>query len=151
MTQINLFKTTTLLVLTSTMWLGGCSSYPVARGVHNNQVATCPSSPNCITSNKEDEDHLYPAIRYTGTPQQAKEKLLAVLNEYPRCTITQDKDNYVRAEFTTAIMRFTDDTEFLILDNKIQVRSASRVGYSDFGKNRSRMEEIAEQLKDCCE
>lgn len=151
MTQINLFKTTTLLVLTSAMWLGGCSSFTVARGAYKDQLAPCPSSPNCVSSVADEKEDQYPVIRFTGTQEQAKAKLLSVLNEYPRCTITQDKDNYLRTEFTTAVFRFTDDAEFLILDGKIQVRSASRVGYSDFGKNRSRMDDIKEAFEPCCE
>jgi uncharacterized protein (DUF1499 family) len=42
---------------------------------------------------------------------------------------------------------FVDDGEFLLdrTRNAIQVRSASRLGYSDLGKNRKRMEEIRVQ------
>ena len=43
---------------------------------------------------------------------------------------------------------FVDDSEFLLDRERlvIQVRSASRLGYSDLGKNRSRIEEIREQF-----
>lgn len=43
---------------------------------------------------------------------------------------------------------FVDDSEFLLDRERqaIQVRSASRLGYSDLEKNRSRMEEIREQF-----
>jgi len=50
--------------------------------------------------------------------------------------------NYLRVEFHTTF--FVDDGEFLLDRNAkaIHARSASRIGYSDFGKNRSRMEDI---------
>jgi len=52
--------------------------------------------------------------------------------------------NYLRAEFRSAILRFVDDVEFLFSADQsvIDVRSASRVGYYDFGMNRRRIEDI---------
>jgi uncharacterized protein (DUF1499 family) len=47
-------------------------------------------------------------------------------------------------------MRFVDDVEFLFDDTnkKIHVRSASRVGYSDMGVNRKRVEELRKLLNE---
>ncbi|MCP5019551.1 DUF1499 domain-containing protein [Ketobacter alkanivorans] len=151
MTQIKISKISAMFVLTTSVLIGGCGSNPVARGVIGGNLTDCPSSPNCVSSQAKDEDHLFQAIPYTGSAAQAKDKLLEILDGYPRCTITKNEDNYIRAEFTTAIMRFTDDAEFLIQEDSIQVRSASRVGYSDLGKNRSRMNEIKDALEPCCE
>ena len=150
MTQINFLRASACFVLCTSIFLGGCGSNPVAQGVTNNQLADCPSSPNCISSTADDEDQHYPALPYQGTQEQAKNKLIEILHTYPGAEISKNNDNYVHAEFTTAIMRFTDDAEFLILEDGIQVRSASRVGYSDLGKNRSRMEEIRESFEPCC-
>ncbi len=140
MTQNFLVKIAVMFVLGMIMLLAGCGAVPVALGVKDNHLADCPSSPNCI----------YTSFSYEGTEEQASAKLLQVLNDYPRCTITQNDGTYIRAEFTTALLRFTDDAEFLIQDGMIQVRSASRVGYSDFGKNRRRMEEVKEAFDPCC-
>jgi len=51
-----------------------------------------------------------------------------------------------RGELRTTF--FVDDGEFLLdrVGRVISVRSASRLGYSDPGKNRSRMEEIRSQF-----
>jgi uncharacterized protein (DUF1499 family) len=51
---------------------------------------------------------------------------------------------YLHAEARSLIFRFVDDVEFLIDpgQRRIQVRSASRIGYSDFGVNRRRVERI---------
>jgi len=151
MTQIKFFKAMACFILLGALFSSGCApTYPVARGTFDNKLGNCPTSPNCISSNAEDEDQMYPAIRFDGTPEQAKQQLMKVLNKDPRTTITKKKDNERRVEFDTAVFGFTDDAEFLILDNRILVRSASREGYSDLGKNRSRMEEIRKAFEPCC-
>jgi uncharacterized protein (DUF1499 family) len=65
-----------------------------------------------------------------------------------RVEIIENRDNYLHAEFTSLIFRFVDDVEFLIdaPNGVIQVRSASRKGYSDMGVNRRRVEEIRKQF-----
>ena len=151
MTQINFSRITAGFVLTAGLFMGGCGSNPVAKGVNGNQLADCPSSPNCISSTAQSEDKFYPHLTYQGTTEQAKHKLMEVLNAYPGAEIANNGDHYIHAQFTTAIMRFTDDAEFLILEDGIQVRSASRVGYSYLGKNRKRMDEIRESFEPCCE
>jgi uncharacterized protein (DUF1499 family) len=73
--------------------------------------------------------------------------LKLVLGRRPDTTLVEERDGYLRVEFRTSL-GFVDDAEFL-LDRGlrlIQLRSASRLGYSDLGKNRSRMEEIRKQL-----
>lgn len=72
------------------------------------------------------------------------ERLRQVLRAMPRVQIRSDRAGYLHAEFRSLILRFVDDVEFLI-DVKagvIHVRSASRLGYSDLGVNRSRVETI---------
>ena len=57
-------------------------------------------------------------------------------------------DVHLFVEFSSKLMRFVDDVEFY-LDNDtkmIQVRSASRLGESDLGVNRQRIEEIRSLL-----
>ena len=61
--------------------------------------------------------------------------------------ITSD-EHYLYVQFTTRIMKFVDDAEFWFdpVANVIQVRSASRLGKSDLGVNRKRIETIRQQL-----
>jgi uncharacterized protein (DUF1499 family) len=61
-----------------------------------------------------------------------------------RVRIVTAEECYLHAEFTSALFRFVDDVEFLLDDGTktIHVRSASRVGYSDLGVNRRRVEAI---------
>lgn len=62
----------------------------------------------------------------------------------PRAKVVREKANYIHAECRTRFLRFVDDLEFLFDDNDavIHVRSASRVGYSDLGVNRKRVEQF---------
>jgi uncharacterized protein (DUF1499 family) len=61
-----------------------------------------------------------------------------------RSEIVTAGTNYIHATFTSALFGFVDDVEFSFDEqNKIMnVRSASRTGYSDLGVNRKRVEEI---------
>jgi uncharacterized protein (DUF1499 family) len=58
--------------------------------------------------------------------------------------IQEEHDGYLWATFTTRLVRFVDDVELRMVstDGIIHVRSASRVGYSDLGVNRRRVEKL---------
>tara|TARA_R100001039_G_C1848380_1_gene108434 strand:- start:1958 stop:2254 length:297 start_codon:yes stop_codon:yes gene_type:complete len=72
----------------------------------------------------------------------------AVLEQMPRAAIVTDDGNYIHAEFTSRLMGFVDDVEFLAdpAAGQVHVRSASRLGHSDLGVNRERVESIREQM-----
>jgi len=91
-----------------------------------------------------DEQHYIEALTYSGKPAQARERLERTIADMKRARVVVREINYWRAEFSSALWRFVDDVEFLFDDNvrRIDIRSASRVGYSDLGVNRRRMEEI---------
>ena len=74
----------------------------------------------------------------------AMERLIEVIQEMKRCRIITMEDHYIHAEFTSAFFRFVDDVEFYFDSEAkiIHMRSASRIGYSDFGVNRQRMEKV---------
>jgi uncharacterized protein (DUF1499 family) len=76
------------------------------------------------------------------------ERLLAVLGSMKRVEIVTREEGYLHAEFTSAVFRFVDDVEFSIDDrnNVIHVRSASRLGFSDLGVNRRRVEDIRKRF-----
>ena len=71
-------------------------------------------------------------------------KIAAIVGATPRATIVERKPTSMRAEFRTRLFRFVDDVLFEIDEAKktIEFRSASRVGRSDLGVNRKRMEAI---------
>ena len=80
---------------------------------------------------------------YQNSFLEAKEKLLKVIKSMPRTEIATNKVNFLHVEFTSNIFRFVDDVEFYFNEpGIIHFRSASRIGHSDMGVNRYRMEEI---------
>jgi len=75
---------------------------------------------------------------------EAKEALKAVLATLSRSKLVEEDESYLHYEFTSLLLRFVDDVEFLFDDaaKTIHFRSASRTGYSDLGVNRQRMEQV---------
>lgn len=121
---------------------------PANLGVADGQFAPCPTTPNCVSSQNQDREHAIAPFRYTTSPDDAFDKLKTILAAQPRVNILTATDDYVRAEFTIPIVGFVDDVEFYLdrAANVIQVRSASRLGESDLGVNRKRVETIRTKL-----
>lgn len=134
-------------------WIGivivnSLTSAPDNLGATDGKLSPCPDKPNCVCSTDSTEAHQIAPLAFADSADQARERLLAILEQFPGCSIVQSEGNYLRAEFRTRWLRFVDDVEFLIdpRQNVIQVRSASRVGYSDLGTNRRRIEAIRQQF-----
>lgn len=108
------------------------------------QLGPCPSSPNCVSTQARDQEHSIAPFRYQRSKTEAKEALKGVILSLPRTRLVEENETYLHYEFTSLLLRFVDDVEFLFDDEAktIHFRSASRVGHSDFGVNRRRMEEI---------
>lgn len=140
----------TLFIFLSVLLLSCNSTMPKKLGVNNGRLTECPKSPNCISSqaDKADKQHYMDAITYTGSTTEAKEKLLKVVNDYPRTTIITDDERYIHVEFDTFLHLFTDDVEFYFPEGEqvIHFRSASRVGEGDLGVNRRRMEKVKKRF-----
>ena len=113
-------------------------------------VAPCPSSPNCVSTQAQDEGHAIAPIRYRKSRVEAKEALKEVIRSLPRTKLVEEDESYLRYEFTSLLLRFVDDVEFLFDDetNTIHFRSASRTGYGDLGVNRTRMEQVRTLVKE---
>jgi len=109
-----------------------------------NKLSPCPSSPNCVSSLSEDRKHSIEPLQFTGSRDEARQKLLGILEKLKRARVTRSETDYIHAEFRSAIFQFVDDVEFLFAEegNIIHLKSASRVGYSDLGANRKRVERI---------
>ena len=108
----------------------------------------CPQKPNCVSSFAVDISHAVEPLRYFGDWLRAKQTLVQIVNQTPRSDIVKNIDDYLHVTFKSKILGFVDDVEFLFDDTKkiIHVRSASRVGYYDFGVNRHRVEKIRQSL-----
>lgn len=119
-----------------------------AESSHLTRLAPCPQSPNCVSSQSPDADHFVEPIAYHGALEDAKARLVQILDSLPRMRIVKNEAAYLHAEFTSLIFRFIDDLEFALDDSQkvIHVRSASRVGYSDLGANRKRIEALRQRF-----
>ncbi|HBG04920.1 MAG TPA: DUF1499 domain-containing protein [Geobacter sp.] len=132
------------------LWVTACAGErPTDLGMRDGKLKPCPDSPNCVSSLSPQDGHIHmiAPLSFSGDPDTALARLKLVLGRRKDATVVEEKSDYLRVEFRTSL-GFVDDAEFL-LDRRprlIQLRSASRLGYSDLGKNRSRVEEIRKQL-----
>ena len=107
------------------------------------QFAPCPDKPNCFSSKSRLKLNKIAPFTYKGTLQKANEKLLAIVKSMPRTRIITENDFFFHAEFTSKRLGFVDDVEFYFEEpGTVHFRSASRIGYSDMGANRERMEKV---------
>lgn len=104
----------------------------------------CPSSPNCVSTHATDEGHAIKPFHYQKPRAEAKEALKAIIATVPRTKLVDEDESYLHYEFTSLLLRFVDDVEFLFDETTktVHFRSASRTGYSDLGVNRQRMEQV---------
>lgn len=124
---------------------------PATLGVHDGRLAPPAPTPNSVSSQAD----LYPdhpqrtfaqiaPLHFAGDGDAAMIKLAAVIRQMPRARIVSMQPGYLHAEFQSALLHFTDDLELWLdrANGVIQVRSASRLGKSDLGVNRERVETL---------
>ncbi len=107
-------------------------------------LSPCPPSPNCVSTEAIDETHAIAPFQYMKSRAEAKEALKTVIAMLPRTKLVDEDVSYLHYEFTSLLLRFVDDVEFLFDEatKTVRFRSASRMGYSDLGVNRKRMEQV---------
>ncbi|MCA9004344.1 MAG: DUF1499 domain-containing protein [Planctomycetaceae bacterium] len=129
------------LLILGINWMSKPATQP---GAFEDRLAPCPDSPNCVCSQDQSELHQIAPLTFTGDPTEARQRLLDILKQQKGCQVVDQEGDYVRAEFRSFLFRFVDDVEFLFdsRQNVVQVRSASRIGHSDLGVNRKRIETI---------
>jgi uncharacterized protein (DUF1499 family) len=129
------------LVLTGILLL--LSSCAFTQVLPGNDV-NCPDAPKCVSSQATDPRHFIEPFTFNDSPAEAMKRLKSALMNEKRVTIVTEEPAYLRAEVRSLIFRFVDDVEFTVLPEKgvIHIRSSARIGYSDFGVNRSRIERI---------
>lgn len=121
---------------------------PSDLGVREGRLKPCPSRPNCVNSQATEEGHRIAPLEIRGRVEEALPKLRALIDAMPRTRVVTHAPDYLRVEFTSRVFGFVDDVEFSLdaAAGVVHVRSASRVGYSDLGVNRRRVETIREQF-----
>jgi uncharacterized protein (DUF1499 family) len=140
----------TVFLTLSISLIAPATSWAANLGVESGHLSPCPSSPNCVVSQNGDTRHAIAPITYHVERDKAKEIVLKVLTVVPRTEVIEQTDNYIHAISKSRIFKFVDDVEFYFPKNEsvIHIRSSSRVGDSDFGVNRTRLEQIRLALRD---
>jgi uncharacterized protein (DUF1499 family) len=112
------------------------------------RLAPCPNRPNCVSSLARGKQYVRP-IALAGAREEAIIAIRSVLSAMPRVRIVEQTPRYLHAECCSRVFGFVDDLEVLLdIDSgTVHVRSASRVGYSDFGVNRCRAEMLREAFE----
>ncbi len=113
-------------------------------GVKDGKLAACPGTPNCVNSQSNDV-----TSKIEPLPTESIAEIKQVVEAMEGTSIIEETGNYLYAEFKSKLMGYVDDVEFYLdqESNTVQVRSASRLGKSDLGVNRKRVEEIRSKLQ----
>lgn len=117
-------------------------------GLISSRLADCHNYPNCVSTQAANSEHHIDPIPYTLSAKETQRQLESIIRAMPRSRIVSSQTGYVHAEFSSLLLGFVDDVELSIdaTENIIHFRSAARLGRSDFGVNRRRMEHIRQQL-----
>ena len=123
---------------------------PANLGAKNGKLAPVVNKPNNVSSQADvnDRAHYVAPIEFTGDAAAAFQKLVRVVRAQPRASVITQDAQYLHAELSTPLMGFVDDVEFLLAPEQtlIHLRSAARLGYSDLGVNRKRIESLRAQF-----
>lgn len=117
-------------------------------GAISGRLTPCPDSPNAVSSQATDPRHAIAPLVLTGDPSTAMQRCRDAVLAEPGLRLVEEGTGYLRFEAVTRWWRFVDDLECLAdpANGVIHVRSASRIGRSDLGTNRRRMERIRRRL-----
>ena len=131
--------------------LVACSgTRPPALGGVKTALDPGPNTPNCVFSGVVASDHYIEPAAFVGSVSDTSARLKAIIQEIPRARLVVDSEYYLYVEVSSRLFGFVDDVEFLLkpVEQQVALRSASRLGYSDLGVNRSRMELVKDKLLD---
>ena len=140
---------TNFSLLIITMSLLSCSGQrPTNLGISDGKFTTCPSSPNCVSSDAGDDRHKTLPFKFNVTANAAWHMARETLLKLPRTKIVTETPDYLHAECTSTVFGFVDDLELHLRPTAkiIAIRSASRLGHSDLGVNRARIEALRDLL-----
>ena len=121
----------------------GCGPSRPGASLVDGRLRPCPQRPNCVSSQSPlPGSHIAPLV-FDGSPEKAWQKLKEAVIDLGG-TVCKDQPGYLWTTFTSRVFRFVDDAEFRMVPDEgvIHVRSAARVGYTDLGVNRRRMERL---------
>lgn len=130
-------------------------SPPSDLGVRDGRLKAPSKTPNSVTS----QAALYPdhpqrayasiaPLALNGDGPATLAKIRAIVQATPGAEVVKSEPDYLYAQYTTRLMKYVDDVEFWVdpANGVVQVRSASRLGKSDLGANRKRIEALRAAL-----
>jgi uncharacterized protein (DUF1499 family) len=143
-----------LIGLVGSLMLGGCAGRVdrTEKMAAGGSLPPCPTTPNCVSSDAKGGIHAIEPFTYQAgdeAAQAAWTALIDAVTAMPRMTIISRDSTYLQAEARSAIFRFVDDVEFQLRPRQQQIalRSAARLGISDLGVNRRRIELIRSEFE----
>ena len=124
--------------------LGSSVAAGITRINGTSQLGDCPKTPNCQGSESTRSEQQTARLDILQPADQAISTLATIITAFPGSAIVEQSNHYIHATFTTRLMGYVDDAEFLLSDDRqsIQVRSASRLGKSDLGANAARISRL---------
>ncbi len=125
-------------------------SKSVAGGIVGGGLAPCPDTPNCVSSQADDPAQFVEPFKLAGDRATTRANLKSALARLGGTTVVKEETNYLHAVAVTPFFRFRDDLELFIdpANGVVHIRSASRLGVSDLGANRKRVERLRSLLSD---
>lgn len=130
-----------VFVMIAFFLLGKKSQKGSPPGLVGGKLTACSGKPNCVNSEDRTPNKFKIDALNTNSLDAVKTAIESMGGK-----VTSSDDGYVSAEFTSGIYKFVDDVEVRLDGEHVQIRSASRVGYSDRGVNRARVEDIRNAL-----
>lgn len=115
-------------------------------GLIDNRLKDCGSKPNCVSSTATQASHHIDAIAVSAD-FELDQWVNSLVDNHGYILQTID-GNYAHLQTKSALFGFVDDIEFLHRGHLLDVRSGSRVGRSDLGVNRNRVEALRLLLKE---
>jgi uncharacterized protein (DUF1499 family) len=140
-----------LLPIAFAAFINGCSGTGSdKRSIGNDVLAGCPDRPNCVSSQARDQGHAIEPFRLKKGPAAGWNSITNIIGKFPRTTIIKANNNYLHVECKSRLLGFIDDLELKLNTDTgvIDIRSASRTGYYDFGVNRRRVSDLRQILRD---
>lgn len=135
-----------LLMILVTLSLAACQGVrPTDLIRADGRLSPCPQRPNCVSSVVDEADPQYiPPFNSHGNLADDIKKLERLIGSQPRSRIVERQDRLLWVEFESLVFRYVDDLIFRLVpeDGVIEVRSSSRLGHSDLGVNRRRLEKL---------
>lgn len=115
--------------------------------LQDGKLRPCPGTPNCVCSEADSGPFPVEPVSFSGEADAAWKRLAKVIRDMGG-RIETDDGEYLWSTFTVPVFGFVDDVEFRLdgTAGVIHVRSASRLGFSDLGVNRARVDDIRHRM-----